>query len=712
MARRLPAGRVTAQRPAPLLIPALAALLATLAGCQPPAPEQAAPLPAPRGPVPIRVSADPRLRQPLAEVPVPEVGASVVPAPRVGGEHPRVGGDGTGTAPAPAFMAGLYLNEALVTLPPVAALRIESGGRVYGAEAGDVKAYRQELRLREGLLVTRATWDTGAGDAQIELETALLHHQPDVALVRLKLDNTGTAPVSVGVPATPLGEGGAASQPSPGLLRREGSFGGQRVVYTQSLRPLGRAETRPQDPATLQYQVPAGQSERFLLATLVQGGPHKPRTALASLPTLTEEQGERWLAAHRQAWARLWESGIEIEGDPEAQEVVRACTYHLLANVREDVPAGVPPMGLSDPAFNGHVFWDMESWMLPALLPQHPALARAMLQYRHRTLPGARANARAEGLPGAAYAWESASTGKETFSGEYRHGRHVTGDVALALKQYYQATGDREWLRSVAWPILRETADNWAARAKPDGRGGFVVRQVTTPDELAGRVDHSAWTHHVARVNLEFAAETARLLGQPVNPRWQQVARGLGFLRRPDGLIVAHSGFEKSGRAKQADVLLLAHPGEAKLSLGELGRLYDYYAPRVIANGPAMTDAVHAIVAARLGRDEEALERFRESYRPFVRPPYHFFSEKRTRDNVYFATGAGGVVEAVLYGFGGLRLEPDPKHPDRPRLEPHVPKEWKSLGIRGLRWRDRVWDVRLVPGQPPVWTPHRTATVQ
>src|SRR5204863_3437536 len=99
----------------------------------------------------------------------------------------------------------------------------------------------------------------------------------------------------------------------------------------------------------------------------------------------------------------LWTSDIEIEGDPEAQAVARACRFYLLESMRPDVDRGVPPMGLSSDAFNGHVFWDMDTWMLPAVLPQNPELARAMLEYRVRTLPGARTNAAATGRAGAAF---------------------------------------------------------------------------------------------------------------------------------------------------------------------------------------------------------------------------------------------------------------------------------------------------------------------
>src|SRR5207302_5434028 len=150
------------------------------------------------------------------------------------------------------------------------------------------------------------------------------------------------------------------------------------------------------------------------------------------------------------------------------QQLVHALMYQTLASVREGVKSapGFPPMGLSNPAaFGGHVFWDADTWIFPALLPLHPELARTILDYRFRTLSGAKANAAAEGKRGASYAWESADTGREVATLETRHGRHVTADVARAFWQYYLATGDRAWLRQQGWPVLSAAADYWVSRA-------------------------------------------------------------------------------------------------------------------------------------------------------------------------------------------------------------------------------------------------------
>jgi trehalose/maltose hydrolase-like predicted phosphorylase len=609
----------------------------------------------------------------------------------------------TGETAEPAFMAGGYENESLAQLPPLLPLRIQCSGQVWSADPARTKGYHQELRLKEGLLVTRGGWDTGNGQADLELETALLRSQPDVALVRVNITNRAHAPIDLTLDGRAL----RGAQP--------GKFGTMPVLHfkgpgTSSFNSYLQVLDRNDLPA-LQgnlpgFQLLSGQAATLVMVTQVSGGTLKLKDGGTRFAVLDPGLVDRWLAEHKRAWEDLWARDIEIEGDPEAQQVVRACLFHLFASTRPENDRGIPPMGLSANAFSGHVFWDMDSWMLPALLPQHPELARAMLEYRFRTLPGAKENAAAEKLPGASYAWESAATGKETIGGSvFSHGRHVTGDVALALKHYYAATQDRAWLESRAWPILQSTADNWVARAKPDGKGGFMIPKVTTPDELANEVDHSAWTHFVAGANLDFAAETAKTLGQSGNSKWAEVSKGLGFLRDPQShLILPYEGFTEKSKSKQADVLLLAHPGDLAIPQDELGKMYDYYVPRVIANGPAMTDAIHAIVAARLGRRDESLKRFRDSYQPFVRPPYELFSEKRSKDNLCFMTGASGVVEAVLYGFGGLHLSPDPAQTSRPLLKPALPPGWTALRIKGLQWRGWSWDVELKPNASVTWT--------
>jgi trehalose/maltose hydrolase-like predicted phosphorylase len=165
-------------------------------------------------------------------------------------------------------------------------------------------------------------------------------------------------------------------------------------------------------------------------------------------------------------------------------------------------------------------------------------------------------------------------------------------------------------------------------------------------------------------------------------------------------LIQEYSGYQ--GRpAKQADTLLLLFPGEMPLPRAEQQRMFRCYVDRTIKSGPAMTESVHAVIAARLGQPEEAYRRFRASVDPFARPPFFSFSEKRTRDHMNFLTGAAGSLQAVLYGFAGLRLQDSPK----PVFEPHLPPAWTGLTLRNFHWRGKRYHVVIRRGQPAKLTP-------
>lgn len=362
-------------------------------------------------------------------------------------------------------------------------------------------------------------------------------------------------------------------------------------------------------------------------------------------------------------------------------------------------------MGLSSPAYGGHIFWDAEIWIYPVLLLLQPDLAQPLLEYRLDRLAAARRQARRQGYPGADFPWESAATGEEVAPPEFARERHITADVAWAFWQYYQATGDRSWLARQAWPVLRDTADFWAARAVwNEGERRYEIRKVLTPDETAGLVDNSAWTNAMAQANLQIASQAARILDRPIPPRWQQVAEKLWIpFDAAAQRFLEHDRY-RGQTTKQADTELLIFPRQLPMSPQAKQATFDYYTARTSPFGPAMTSSIHALIAAQLGRREQAGRFFQASYRPFLRPAFDLFSEKRTTDAVYFLTGAGGLLQSVLYGFAGLR--PDG---DRLQARPQLPPSWKKLTVRGLHWRGRRFQLTAAVGQglgqPPVVAP-------
>ena len=145
-----------------------------------------------------------------------------------------------------------------------------------------------------------------------------------------------------------------------------------------------------------------------------------------------------------------------IDGDVQSQQDVHSMLYHMYSFVREGNAQSPSPMGLSGLGYNGHVFWDADLWMFPAMLVLHPCeLGKAFVDYRFERLDAAKKNAFANGYKGAMYPWESAGTGVEetpvwALSGPFEH--HITADVALAAWTYYCVTQDKNWLREKRLP--------------------------------------------------------------------------------------------------------------------------------------------------------------------------------------------------------------------------------------------------------------------
>lgn len=433
-------------------------------------------------------------------------------------------------------------------------------------------------------------------------------------------------------------------------------------------------------------KINAGETYRFSIAgsSITSAHHPDPLNEAERLTIFARLEGRnRLLQFHKQAWVELWKSDIQIEGDEQAQQDVHSMLYHLYSFSREGTTFSLSPMGLSGLGYNGHVFWDTEIWMFPALLVLHPEIARSLIEYRFQRLDAARRNAFSHGYKGAMFPWESADTGVEetpvwALSGPFEH--HITACVALAAWNYYCVTQDKTWLREKGWPILSATADFWASRVERNGRGKFEIKNVVAADEWAENVDNDAFTNAAAKVNLEHAAEAAKLLGMEADPDWTVVAQNIPILKFPDGVTKEHASYNGEG-IKQADVNLLAYPLKVISSPEQIKKDLEYYETRVPDEGtPAMTQAIFSLLYARLGDGNKAYRFFKEAYLPNLNPPFRVIAETKGGTNPYFATGAGGILQSVLMGFGGL----DITSAGIRQVKSTLPSNWKSLKISGV----------------------------
>ena len=385
---------------------------------------------------------------------------------------------------------------------------------------------------------------------------------------------------------------------------------------------------------------------------------------------------------HVNKWAKLWQGDIVIDGDIDAQRDVRLALYHLYAFSKEGSDLSISPMGLSSQGYNGHIFWDTELWMFPPVLVFNSEIAKSYLNYRFNRLEKARQKAHNYGFSGAMYPWESDDTGEEatpTFAltGAFEH--HITADIGIAVWNYFITTGDTVWLKEKGFPMLKEIADFWVSRSVMNADGSYSINNVVGADEFAPNVDDNAFTNGAAKTVLENATAAAKAVGSEPNKDWKTVAANLKFNYFDNGIMKEHKTY--NGEViKQADVNLLAYPLGIVTNEKKIVDDLKYYESKISLEGPAMGYSVLSILHARLGNTEEAYELFKKAYVTNKRPPFGALSESPTSNNPYFSTGAGGMLQMVIFGFGGLNFTDN----GLVQMPVKLPKNWKKLEIKGV----------------------------
>lgn len=389
------------------------------------------------------------------------------------------------------------------------------------------------------------------------------------------------------------------------------------------------------------------------------------------------------LAQHKAQWDKLWEGDIIIEGDLESQQDVRLALYHLYAFGRGDSDLSIPPMGLSlQTPYNGHIFWDTELWMFPPLLIFNQDIARSLVNYRFDRLEPAKRRAVNYGYRGAMFPWESDDTGEEAtppfaLTGPFEH--HITADIAIAFWNYYRVTQNKKWLIQKGYPLMKEVADFWVSRVTKNNDGSYSINNVVGANEFAPNVNDNAFTNGAAITALEFAVKAAEEIGEISNPEWQLVSEKIKILKMKDGITKEHENYNGE-IIKQADVNLLSFPLNIINEKTAILKDLKYYEPKLSKEGPAMGKSIFSVLYARQGDATNAYRLFKESYVPNQQAPFGALSEVATSNFSYFATGAGGMLQSVLFGFAGLDITDDGIIQKKPIL----PKEWKSLTIKGV----------------------------
>jgi alpha,alpha-trehalose phosphorylase len=620
---------------------------------------------------------------------------------------------------------------------------------------GELESHERVLDFRAGVLVRRAEWCSPAGQrvrvssvrlvslVQRAVAAVLYEVEPLDGPVRLVVQSELVANEPMqGLEVDPRA---AASLGAP-LRSEQFSDSDARAVLVHitkqsALRiaagmdhivdgPAGTetASESSEDLARVTITADVAPGQRLRVVKLLAYGWSSQRSTAALrdevAAALAEARHTGWdglLTGQRGYLDDYWErADVELEGDAELQQAVRFALFHTLQAGARGERRAIPAKGLTGPGYDGHTFWDTETFVLPVLTYTAPHAARDALRWRHATLGLARERAKLLGFRGAAFPWRTID-GQEC-SGYWPAGTaalHIAADIADAVGRYQAASDDEAFEREVGLELLVETARLWRSLGHHDAEGRFRIDGVTGPDEYSAVADNNVYTNLMAQRNLLLAADVVqrhadRASELGVDPEetaaWRDAARAilvpfdeqLGVHPQAEGFtehqawdfdhtapeqypLMLHFPYLELYRkqvVKQADLVLALHLRGDAFSADQTAQNFAYYEALTVRDS-SLSACTQAVIAAEVGHLELAYDYFAEASLMDLEDLEH-----DTRDGLHIASLAGAWIVAVA-GFGGMR-----DHDGALSFAPRLPQRLTRLAF-GMCFRQRRLKVEI-----------------
>ncbi|MDT5037965.1 MAG: alpha,alpha-trehalose phosphorylase [Micromonosporaceae bacterium] len=624
---------------------------------------------------------------------------------------------------------------------------------------GDLRSHERVLSLRDGTLRRTATWTSPSG------------HTVEISSTRL-VSFTQRATVAISYEVRPLGrplhvvlqselvaneqlpsvssDPRAAAVLEAPLKPELHGVSGSQAMLVHSTRVSGRrvgvsmdhVVDGPPDVWTgirggenlARYTVTAGlaDGQPLRLVKFIAYGWSSQRTIPAITAqveaALTLARATGWdglLAEQREYLDDYWQrADVDVDGDDEVQQAVRFALFQLLQASARAERRPVAAKGLTGRGYDGHAFWDTESYVLPVLTYVAPDAAEDVLRWRFLTLPAALERARQLTLEGAAFPWRTI-TGEEC-SAYWPAGTaafHVNADIADAAIRLAQATGNLDFEREVGLGLLVATARLWMSLGYHDPADGFRIDGVTGPDEYSAICDNNVYTNLMAQRNLVGAADAvarhpdqAAELGvdRAETDRWRAAAAAMLLVY--DAHLGVHPQAERFTEharwdfadtaadqyplllhfpyfdlyrkqvVKQADLVLALYKCGDAFTAEEKARDFAYYEELTVRDS-SLSACVQAVVAAEVGQLDLAYDYLGEAARMDLDDLEH-----NTNDGLHIASLAGSWL-ALVAGFGGMRDTGTGL-----TFAPRLPTSLRRLGFH-LLWRGERLRVEVLPGE-------------
>lgn len=456
---------------------------------------------------------------------------------------------------------------------------------------------------------------------------------------------------------------------------------------------------------------------------------------MALLKESYEKGYERLLEESARVWQRYWEDAdVRIEGkNGYDQLALRFALYHLRIMVKEDDNrVGIGAKALTGEGYKGHSFWDTEMFILPYYTFTRPSTARTLLEYRYRNLYGAHKKAEEYGFEGAMYPWECAwiddgevtplymgadvVTGKITpvLTGQLE--QHISADIAYAVWQYYSVTKDQDYMDRYGYEMICDTALFWASRLEYKAEADrYEITNVIGPDEYKECVDNNAYTNYMAVYNMKLGAKIAdelkekrpelykeinsrvplahmkQMVEERVSKVYLPVPNENGIIPQTDQYLSLKPldlekyksasqvlGIYEDYNVEQLNQYMVSKQADTVMLFFLLGDLFDeetkkknfiFYEDKTLHDS-SLSRSSHTILANDYGMKEMAYEMFERAVSIDLGP------EMKSSDAGIHSASLGGIWEAAVMGFGGVRLKEDVLS-----IHPLLPEAWDTLSF-------------------------------
>ncbi|BFH64305.1 glycoside hydrolase family 65 protein [Paenibacillus azoreducens] len=661
-------------------------------------------------------------------------------------------------------------NQSMLNVTNAQCIQLTVGGAPFHLNTGKIHSFNRELDMKRGFLWRHVEWEAPAGGrVKLNFRRVVSLTHKHLAAIQVEIESVNFAGeirfhsfvdgkiAAAEVTDDPrLGAGGG----EPNLiLERMAHMSGLAVLKQRTRHTDFKLVTAISHQVQGQTDFEAEEvSENERIGTVftlkLAPGEKAGLTKYISYHTSKDDAEEEleYLAAgtHRLALdlgmdrlleeqetylKSFWQhADVEIKGDPALQQGIRFNAFQLLQSVGRDGKTNIGAKGLTGEGYEGHYFWDTEMYMMPFFTYTQPDIARALMDFRYGTLDKARSRAAVMSQKGALFPWRTIA-GEEN-SAYYPAGTaqmHINADIAYAIKQYVQATGDEGFLIDKGAEILFETSRFWTDLGyfNETKGGAFCIDCVTGPDEYTAIVNNNTYTNLMVQSQLNYAYETAQRLRKDHPEAYERISQAIGLteaeiegwheaaarmfvpydeqlgIYAQDDTFLSKKkwDFENTPEdkyplllhyhplviyrhqvLKQADTVMALFLLSDKFTKEEKIRTYQYYEP-LTTHDSSLSPCIHSIVSAEIGDLEGAYAYFDRTVRMDLDD-----INKNAKDGLHTAAMAGSWM-SIVNGFAGMRMVDGALS-----FSPALPAQWESCSFR-IMYQGQLIKVSMGPNE-------------